>query len=70
MCCLADDYKSVVKSSKTGVFFIPGIGSLDAICIAADLGVDFIRIGVNINRYSDTLETDLASLFSRREYLK
>jgi 4-hydroxy-2-oxovalerate aldolase len=47
--------KSVGKNSKVGVFFIPGIGSLDDIRMAADLGVDFIRIGVNINRYSDML---------------
>ena len=47
--------KSVVRNSKIGVFFIPGIGSLDDISMAADLGVDFIRIGVNINRYSDML---------------
>jgi len=47
--------KSVVKNSKIGVFFIPGIGSLDDIRMAADLGVDFIRIGANINRYSDML---------------
>ena len=47
--------KSVAKNSKIGVFYIPGIGSLDDIRMAADLGVDFIRIGVNINRYSDML---------------
>jgi len=47
--------KSVARHSKIGVFFIPGIGSLDDIHMAADLGVDFIRIGVNINRYSDML---------------
>jgi 4-hydroxy 2-oxovalerate aldolase len=47
--------KSVVKNAKIGVFFIPGIGSLEDIRMAADLGVDFIRIGVNIDRYSDML---------------
>jgi 4-hydroxy-2-oxovalerate aldolase len=47
--------KSVAKNSKIGVFFIPGIGSLDDIRLAADLGVDFIRIGVNIDSYSDML---------------
>jgi 4-hydroxy-2-oxovalerate aldolase len=45
--------KSVAKNSKIGVFFIPGIGSLDDISHAADLGADFIRIGVNINSYQD-----------------
>lgn len=47
--------KSVAKNSKIGVFYIPSIGSLDDISMAADLGVDFIRIGVNIDRYSDML---------------
>ena len=47
--------KSVVTSAKVGVFYIPGIGCLDDIHMAADLGVDFIRIGVNIDRYSDML---------------
>lgn len=47
--------KSVCKDSKIGVFFIPGIGSQDDIRIAADLGVDFIRIGVDINRFPDML---------------
>jgi 4-hydroxy-2-oxovalerate aldolase len=45
--------KSVVTNSKVGVFYIPGIGCLDDIHMASDLGVDFIRIGVNIDRYSD-----------------
>lgn len=47
--------KSVVSSAKVGVFYIPGIGCLDDIHMAADLGVDFIRIGVNIDRYGDML---------------
>ena len=45
--------KSVVTNAKVGVFYIPGIGCLDDIRMAADLGVDFIRIGVNIDRYND-----------------
>ncbi len=45
--------RSVARSSKIGVFFIPGIGGLDEIRMAADLGVDFIRIGANIDRYGD-----------------
>lgn len=45
--------KSIVTNSKVGVFYIPGIGSLDDIRMAADLGVDFIRIGVNIDRYNE-----------------
>ncbi len=34
-------------NSKLGVFFIPGIGEIDDIAKAKDLGVDFIRIGTN-----------------------
>jgi 4-hydroxy-2-oxovalerate aldolase len=47
--------KSVAKNAKIGVFYIPGIGELDDIQMAADLGVDFIRIGVNVDRYIDML---------------
>jgi len=45
--------KSVVKNAKIGVFYILGIGCLDDIRMAADLGIDFIRIGANIDRYND-----------------
>jgi len=48
----ADFIKAAVSAadgrSKIGVFFIPGIGDLDSIRRAADLGLDFIRIGTNI----------------------
>lgn len=47
--------RSTAKNSKIGTFFIPTIGSLDDIRMAADLGIDFIRIGVNIDRYNDML---------------
>lgn len=41
------------KSARIGVFFIPGIGTSGDIDMAADLGIDFIRLGVNIDRYKD-----------------
>jgi 4-hydroxy-2-oxovalerate aldolase len=47
--------KSVAKNAKIGVFFLPGIGQLDDITKAAKLGLDFIRVGVNINNYLDML---------------
>ena len=40
--------KSVVKKAKVGAFFIPGIGCLTDIDVAAKAGLDFIRIGVNV----------------------
>lgn len=53
--------KAVAQNAKVGVFFIPGVGSLDDIRMAADLGVDFIRIGVNIDRYAEmTAAAELA----------
>lgn len=36
-------------------FFIPGIGSEEDIRIAKDNGLDFIRIGTNINTFQNTL---------------
>jgi 4-hydroxy 2-oxovalerate aldolase len=34
--------------SKFGMFFIPGIGSLDDLQLAADCGMDFVRVGTNV----------------------
>lgn len=45
--------KSVAGSSKIGVFFIPGVGTLDDIRKAKDCGIDFIRIGANVDRYNE-----------------
>ena len=45
--------KSVSKNAKIGVFYIPGIGTIDDIRQAVDCGVDFIRIGANVDRYSE-----------------
>lgn len=51
--CSDEDYLNAaadsVTTSKFGAFFIPGIGTEDDIRLAADCGVDFIRIGVNVN---------------------
>ena len=43
--------KEVAGDSKIGVFYIPGIGNLDDIRNARDCGIDFIRIGANVDRY-------------------
>jgi len=36
------------QNSKIGSFFIPGIGNEEDIRMAADLGMDFVRIGTNV----------------------
>lgn len=43
--------KSVAGNAKIAAFFIPGIGSEDDIRAAAACGLDFIRIGTNINEF-------------------
>ena len=45
--------RNALKNSKFGVFAIPGIASQDDIKMAADLGMDFIRIGANIDRVNE-----------------
>ncbi|WP_432407122.1 hypothetical protein [Wukongibacter sp. M2B1] len=40
--------RKAVKNGKIGMFFIPGIGRVEDIDLAADEGLDFLRIGVNI----------------------
>jgi 4-hydroxy 2-oxovalerate aldolase/long-chain acyl-CoA synthetase len=40
--------KSLIKS-KFGMFAIPGIATIEHIAMASDLGMDFIRIGANLN---------------------
>lgn len=44
--------KKNICKSKWGMFFIPGIGRFEDIALAADVGMDFIRIGANIDEYS------------------
>ena len=50
-----DGAKSASRNAKIGVFYIPGIGCLNDIQMATNLGVDFIRVGINIDRYTDAL---------------
>lgn len=42
---------SAVKNNKWGMFFIPGIGRMEDIDLAASYNMDFIRIGANIDEY-------------------
>jgi 4-hydroxy-2-oxovalerate aldolase len=43
--------RKVVKNAKLGMFFIPGIGRSQDIDMAAQNGLDLIRIGTNINEH-------------------
>jgi 4-hydroxy-2-oxovalerate aldolase len=47
--------RKAAVNSKIGVFFIPGIGTKEDIVKAKDLGIDFIRIGNNIDSFSQIL---------------
>ncbi len=47
--------KSVSKEAKIVCFFIPGIGTEKDILRAIDAGLDFIRIGTNIDTFEKTL---------------
>ena len=46
-----DAAKKALKKSKWGVFCIPGISSLEDLRKAADQGIDFVRIGTNVEDY-------------------
>lgn len=44
-------------NSFIGVFYIPGIGKHSSIKAASELGLDFIRIGVNVTEFEQAKET-------------
>ena len=46
--------KSVVKKAKIGAFFSVGVGREEDILMAADNGLDFLRIGINVDKYKET----------------
>ncbi len=48
------------SSARFGMFFIPGIGTMEQLEAAAAAGIDFVRIGVNVT------ETEKAEKFIRR----
>jgi len=52
--------RSAVREGRVGAFFIPGIGVEDDLRLAADCGVDFIRIGTNVTEL-DQAEPFIAS---------
>lgn len=59
--CTDEDYMQAavsasIQKSKWGMFFIPGIGTLEDIELAAKYGIDFIRIGTNVTEI-DTAES-------------
>lgn len=48
--------KNAAPDAKIGVFFIPGIGTKNDIDIAVANGIDFIRIGNNVDTFEKTNE--------------
>jgi len=46
--------KTSVKQGKWGMFCIPGIANLDDVKLACDHGIQFIRIGSNIDQIEDS----------------
>ena len=46
--------KSVVKNAKIGAFFSVGVGREEDIILAAENGLDFLRIGINVDQYEKT----------------
>jgi len=48
--------KKALKKSRWGVFCIPGISKLDDLKKAADQGINFIRIGTNVEDYKKAEE--------------
>jgi len=58
--------KSVATNSKIGSFFIPGIGEIDDLAAAIDAGLDFVRIGANIDRFDEMLS---AANFAKKKGL-
>lgn len=48
--------KSAAPEAQIGVFFIPGIGTKDDIWSAVDNGIDFIRIGNNVDQFERAYE--------------
>lgn len=51
-----DAARAAAPNAQIGVFFIPGIGTKDAILEAKEHGIDFIRIGNNVDRYEAAQE--------------
>ncbi|MFH1515048.1 MAG: 4-hydroxy-2-oxovalerate aldolase [bacterium] len=45
--------REVLTDAKFGCFFIPSVARAGDMIMARDLGMDFIRIGNNINQYAD-----------------
>ncbi len=48
--------KSVAKNSKIGMFCIPGIATKDTLLACIDAGLDFVRIGVNVDQINQSEE--------------
>lgn len=45
-----------LKKARYGMFYIPGIGRLDDLRMAADLGMGFVRVGTNVTEAAQAAE--------------
>jgi 4-hydroxy-2-oxovalerate aldolase len=45
--------REAVRNAKIGVFAIPGVAQHDDIAMAADLGLDFVRVGADLERIDE-----------------
>jgi 4-hydroxy-2-oxovalerate aldolase len=52
--CLLEVCQDAIKRAKWGMFFIPGIGNEKDILTASNFGMNFIRIGTNINEVRES----------------
>jgi len=56
--CTDEEYmhaaSEAIVNSKWGMFCIPGIASIDDLKMSHDYGIDFVRIGVEFNKFSNS----------------
>jgi len=45
--------RGALTRAKFGMFAIPGVAKLDDLAMAADLGMDFVRVGANVDRVKE-----------------
>jgi 4-hydroxy-2-oxovalerate aldolase len=45
--------RDALTRAKFGMFAIPGVATLDDLAMAADLGMDFVRVGANVDRVKE-----------------
>ena len=54
--------KSAVKNASIGVFFIPGIGDVSSLSPLIDNGLDFVRVGIDVDNIPHAIKALEAAL--------